>query len=271
MGDNQLINGQYLLVREIDRGGSATVYFGIDQFRGFPVAIKIPHPSRFTDSAARRQFRLEANLYLQLQHPNIVQLTDLYIQNDTTYYLIMDYVDGLTLNKYIAQKTGPIPEGKAKNFMLQILQGIGYAHQKKVVHRDIKPNNVMITNSDEKIKVLDFGIAIPEKQKQQSKIEGTPMYMSPEQIDSVHIDHRSDIYSLGVTLHQMLTGKLPYQPNSTRREVFDKIKTEKLPRAISLYPFVSEGMQRIIDKATEKNPEKRFQSCNEFAEALAKL
>jgi len=262
----------YHIAKEIGAGGAATVYFGVDRWDGKAVAIKIPDINQFRDEAARTNFIREANLYLYLKHPNIVSLHDFIIEREgkKNFYLIMEYVEGKTLDNYISNLTGPIPNDKAIQLFRQVLKAMAYAHQKGNLHRDIKPSNIMIRN-DGVVKVLDFGISIPlSEKKRNNAVIGTPMYMSPEQVDAKQLDRRSDIYSLGVTLYQMLTGSLPYDSNLTLDDLFTLIRTKPLPRAKSIYAGVSDKMQEIIDKATDKKPDKRFQTCEEFEFFLLK-
>lgn len=255
----------------IGQGGAGVVYEAVDMRSGYRVAIKSLYKSKFKDEAIRRKFKTEANHYLYLEHPNIVALKD-FIASNEMYYLVMEYVEGFTLDQYVANTTGPIPQERAVVIFVQLLAAIEHAHKQGVIHLDIKPGNVMITHKGI-VKVLDFGISLTKDPvyEDDAKIYGTPLYMSPEQVTrNATIDLRTDIYSLGVTLFQIVTGMPPYS-GITRHTLVQKIKTEPLPRAQQLYPFVSDQMQAIIDKATKKLPELRFQSCEEFQMALMKL
>ncbi|MEO1652689.1 MAG: protein kinase, partial [Bacteroidota bacterium] len=179
-----------------------------------------------------------------------------------------------SLDAYIKHTSGPIPETKALFFFNQVLDGLSYAHKRDVIHRDIKPSNIMIT-SEADVKILDFGIAKILKSNlggltKTGTQPGTVLYMSPEQVRGESIDQRSDIYSLGLTFFEMLTGQCPYDPNTDSDfKIFEKILNEPLPLAQNIYPAVSDKMQAIIDKATAKNPAERFQSCEEFKIALS--
>jgi serine/threonine protein kinase len=185
----------------------------------------------------------------------------------------MEYVEGKTLDEYIQTVSGPIPEIKAIPLFSQILDGFAYAHEQGVIHRDVKPANIMVTGRD-KMKILDFGIAKLLSQKTNTLTQagtkmGTVLYMSPEQVKGEPVDKGSDIYSLGVTFFQMLTGKGPYDElDATEFTISNKIVHEPLPRAKSFYPNISERMQAVIDKATAKNAADRFRDCLEFKEAL---
>jgi serine/threonine protein kinase len=261
----------YQIQRPIGKGGMGMVYLAIHAQIGRKVAIKELHKNFVGDLALRERFRNEATLLAQLEHPHIVKLYD-YIEKPDALYLIMEYVDGMPMETYIEQISGPIPEKKAIQLLLKILDALAYAHQKDIVHRDIKPSNIMITHSGE-VKILDFGIAKainnPNSQLTDVGVRmGTLYYMSPEQLRGQRLDARSDLYSLGVTFFQMLTAHCPYPPELSEYEVSQKIVQEPLPRAQSLYPGVSDSLQAVLDKATAKLPDQRFQSAEAFSAAL---
>lgn len=212
------LGSQYNFIKRVGMGGTGVVNLAIDTHSGFPVAIKSLHASVMsTNPEMSNKLRIEANIYLMLAHPNIVKLKN-FIINETTH-LVMEYIDGRPLDEYIQQVTGPIPSEVSIAMFKEIVTGIGYAHNKRiaipgydgVLHLDIKPSNVLINNTGE-IKIIDYGISQGTAQEREDKIMGTPMYMSPEQFDlSKDLDNRTDIYSLGVLLHQMLTGTTPYK------------------------------------------------------------
>jgi serine/threonine protein kinase len=207
----------------------------------------------------------------ELQHPNIVSLLD-YHEDEFGLYLIMEYIDGKPLDEYIEQVSGPIPEETVTLFFKQALAAFQYAHEKKVVHRDIKPSNLIITNEG-KLKVLDFGIAkiVGNDNYKLTKTgahTGSVYYMSPEQVRGFDVDYRSDIYSLGITLYQMLTGYNPYVDLTTEYDIFEQIVKVPLADPRTKYPAVSEHMVQVINKSTQKNPLDRFNSCNDFSKSL---
>ena len=254
------------IIDEIGSGGTANVLRGVDLNNGRLVAVKVLWSSLFKSDDLKQRFIFEANQYLYLNHPGIVALKDFIIKEDA-YYLVMEYIDGQNLDEYINKVTGPMPEHKAVSIMLEVLDAVGYAHNNNVLHLDIKPANIMIDNNN-KIKLLDFGISNEAQKQNNGQIMGSPLYMSPEQIKGKNINKPSDIYSLGITFFQMLTGTTPYSGNMTRQELFAKVLEGNLPKANSFYPFVTDKIQKIIDKATELDSDKRYQSTDEFSSQL---
>ncbi len=254
----------------LGEGGMGNVYLAEHAQLGRKVAIKMLHPRLASNESLRKRFLNEASAMAHLQHPNIVGLLD-YVESDEGLFLIMEYVQGEELDIHIREVSGPIAEEKAKVLMSEILDAFNYAHNQGVVHRDIKPSNLLMTN-DGRVKVLDFGIAkMLDDDKSMTKTGtqmGTVLYMSPEQVKGEKIDARTDIYSLGVTLYQMVTGRAPYSGDTTEYEVYTQIVKEPLPKASSVYPGVSGKIESIIDRATQKDKESRFQSCAEMKSAL---
>jgi serine/threonine protein kinase len=266
----QILN--YKIASLLGEGGMGSVYLAVHTQLNRKVAIKALNPSLVKNPGIRARFKNEAATLSGLHHPSIVILFD-YLEEEEALYLIMEYVEGKTLEEYIQTVSGPIPEIKAIPLFSQVLDGFAYAHEQGVIHRDVKPANIMITDR-EKIKILDFGIAKLLSQKSHTLTQtgvkmGTVLYMSPEQVKGEKVDKRSDVYSLGVTLFQMLTGRGPYDdPDATEFAVYNKIVHEPLPPAKTFYPNISDRIQAIISKATAKNPDERFQDCQEFKNAL---
>jgi len=260
----QILN--YKLTSLIGEGGMGNVYLAQHVHLDRKVAIKMLHPRFTTNDALRKRFRNEALVVSKLNHPNIVRLLD-YLELDEGLFLIMEYVEGKELDVYIKKESGPINEKDATLFTQQILAGLQYAHSEGVVHRDIKPSNIIFT-ADGKAKILDFGIAkILDGNNNLTKTGtqmGTVLYMSPEQVTGKKIDQRTDIYSLGVTIFQMVTGRTPYNSNTTEFEIYTQIVNDPLPKASSIYPGVSVQFEAIITKATAKDLDDRFQSCQEI-------
>lgn len=262
----------YQIESLIGEGGVGKVYLATHTQLGRKVAIKVLNPALVNHTEVRERFRNEATTLSALQHINIITLYD-YLEDERGLFLIMEFASGSSLDQYIRKTSGPIPEQKTIYFFNQILDGFAYAHNKGVIHRDIKPSNIIVTN-DADIKILDFGIAKILKEGKMSMTKtgaklGTVLYMSPEQVKGQVVDIRTDIYSLGITLFEMLTGRCPYDELAlSEYEVYHKIVQEPLPLAKSFYPNISDRMQAIIDKATSKDPMRRFQTCEEFKIAL---
>ncbi len=265
-----LIN-DYEIDEIVDKGGMSTVYLGVHRKLKRKAAVKMLNPVLATNPMYIERFKNEALLLSKLNHPNIIALYD-YVENEFGYFLITELVEGQTLDNYIDEITGPMPESKAVKLMLQILDAIAHIHSKNILHRDIKPGNFIIT-ADDNVKVIDFGIAksidqnSPTFTKDGSKV-GTTIFMSPQQVRGQVLDRRSDIYSLGATLFQMLTGQYPYDRNQSEYDIYNKIVNEDFPDPKLFYVGVSEKMRTIIKKATQKKPLDRYQSCDEFSFAL---
>jgi serine/threonine protein kinase len=261
----------YRLIQFIGDGGMGQVWLAEHAHLGRKVAIKSLHPQFARNQAIRARFKQEASTLAHLHHPTIVALHD-YIEAEDAAYLVMEYVDGIPLDDYIKNHSGPIPDPLLRDMFGQILEGFIYAHGQKIVHRDIKPGNFLVTPQG-KVKILDFGIAkiLTDTDRKLTKTGmnmGTVYYMSPEQVKGEAVDYRSDIYSLGVTLFQMATGRSPYPQDTTEFYVYDQIVNHPLPAASAFYPGVTAGMEAIIARATAKVPDQRFQDCRAFLEAV---
>lgn len=265
----QILN--YRIERLIGEGGMGNVYLGVHTHIGRKVAIKALNPTLAKNPEIRERFKNEASMLSQLHHPNIVQLYD-YVEMDQGVFLVMEYAEGQTLDEYIEKVTGPIPEEKAIPMFSKILDGVAYAHKKNVVHRDIKPSNIIIS-AEGMVKILDFGIAkiIGDTSHKLTKTGtklGTVLYMSPEQVKGETLDFHTDIYSLGITLFEMLTGRCPFDKTTSEYEVYKKIVEEPLPDARTFYPAVSAHLSSVIFKSTDKDINARYQSCAEFKKDL---
>lgn len=262
----------YKIVKIIGKGGMGNVYYAQHETLNRCAAIKMLHMDLTHKEQVTKRFEQEAKLLDDLNHDNIVKLLDFGI-HDGRPYLLMEHIDGKAFDDYIKTVSGPVPEEKALEYILQVLEAVGYAHKKGIVHRDIKPSNFMITESG-KIKILDFGIAkiISEdgdalKTKTGQRI-GSLAYMSPEQIKGGKIDAKTDIYSIGVALMQMVTGREPYSKEMSEWDISHEIVYEKLPRIKDIYPHASDAVQNIIDKATSKDLNDRYSTCEEFAQSV---
>ena len=263
----------YEILRKIGEGAQGEVYLAKDKRLGRKVAIKSLHVDLITNTVLKERFIGEAKLLGQLSHSSIVSLYD-YVVDTSGYHLIMEYLKGNQLDDYINKVSGPINEIRAIDIFLQVLDGIHHIHKLNIVHRDIKPSNIIIDEND-KTKLLDFGIAKdysndPNLTVVGQSVGGTPMYMSPEHISNAKITVQSDIYSLGVTFWNMLTGKAPYEGLSLAK-IYSKIENEELPPIEKIYPFASKKLNDIIKKATAKDPKKRYDSCLSFIRAIEDL
>lgn len=259
----------YTIDSKISEGGMGIVYAGHHNTLGRKVAIKVLLPELANDPQIIERFINEANTLSKLTHQNIVSLYDL-TNFENNLYLIMEYIDGVPLDRVISQN-GAFHPDRCIDIFNKILEGFRYAHSKGIVHRDIKPSNIML-QTDDVPKILDFGIAkIVEGNAKLTKTGtrlGSVMYMSPEQVLGRDVDFRSDIYSLGVTLFEMITGSAPYGSTTSEYEIQTNIVNNTLYPLTEIRQDLNPVFQHVINKATEKDPAKRFQTCAEFVNAL---
>tara|TARA_B110000285_G_scaffold194199_1_gene223698 strand:- start:250 stop:1704 length:1455 start_codon:yes stop_codon:yes gene_type:complete len=262
---------QYLIKSLLGEGGMGNVYLGEHTSIGRKVAIKVLRPELASNQEIRSRFKNEASVMAHLQHPGIVSLFD-YVEQDDGLYLIMEYVQGQELAHKIEGLSQPMNINEASRIMILILEAFECAHNSGIVHRDVKPANILIDKSNN-VKVLDFGIAkiVGSEQFNLTKAGsqvGTAYYMSPEQVKAHSLDKRSDIYSLGVTFYEMLVGFCPYKSLTSEYEISDAIVNEPLVSLVETmgdeYSFVWD----VIKKATEKKVTNRYQSCSEMIQAL---
>lgn len=261
----------YKILDKINEGGMGVIYLAKHKFLERNAAIKVLKASFSKNNDIKERFFHEAKTLSMLDHPYIVKILD-FDQYEDNFYIIMEYVEGVTLEDHIGYKSGLIPEEKAKELFTKILSGLGYAHTKDVVHRDIKPSNVII-DSNFNPKILDFGIArLLTSDNRLTKVGGrmgSPLYMSPEQCLGKETDFHSDIYSIGVTLYEALTAKHPFEnENDSDYALQSRIINENpLPPSYH-YPLISKHMEFIIATALSKNPYERFNSCFAFIDAF---
>lgn len=255
----------YRVTRLIQEGGTSAVYQGIDLRSGNIVAIKALFSNKAKDEFILERFREEANHYLLLTHPNIPKLVD-FVVDEGRMYLIMEYIEGVDMSKYL-QTNGPLDENMMIHFFSMILDTIGYLHSQGILHLDIKPSNIMVTE-DFGIKILDLGIsAMASEGETRKKKCGSPSFMAPEQVKGEKLGYYTDIYQIGVTLFNMITGELPYN-GSSQKEIFDNIQNQSIPSLKDYQTLVDEGMQDIIEKALQKEGSDRYASCEEFLNAM---
>ena len=257
-------NGRYELSTQVARGGTAQVYLARDLLLDRPVALKVLFPELSSDHTFVERFRREAQAAANLSHPNIVPVFD-WGQSDSTYFIVMEYVDGEALSSIIKSQA-PLDQSQAASITSDIAKALSYAHRHGVVHRDVKPGNVLIT-SDGQVKVTDFGIAramgSDEQVTQTGLVMGTATYFSPEQAQGLDVDGRSDIYSLGVVLYEMLTGKPPFSGENPVSIAYQHVReTPTPPRSVN--PSISASLEAIVSQAMAKLPAERYQSADEF-------
>jgi serine/threonine protein kinase/formylglycine-generating enzyme required for sulfatase activity len=258
----------------IGRGGMGQVYLGTDP-QGHRVAIKEMLAQYVSDPHLRKRFHQEVNILSQLEHSSIVKMYASF-EECGNLYLVMEYVEGETIEQYV-QRRGVLSEKEAATIMSQILSALDYAHSKGFVHRDIKPSNIMI-RPDGSACLLDFGIAKDMKRTDSGSgltttfgmTIGTVGYMSPEQAEGLSIDHRTDIYSLGCVLFYMLTGQHAVKEESNEIKTRIAIINKPFPKAKLYNPNLSNDIQKVLDRATDKDMTKRVQSCWEFNNELIK-
>lgn len=260
---NGTILRDYYILRQLGTGGMGEIYLAEEALLDRQVAIKRLNPQLTSDPQFSERFINEARIQAKLQHQNIVSLYNFFVE-DGIYYMVMEYAPGITLKELIA-KTGPIPEQRTMFIFRQIIDALGYAHEKQIIHRDIKPSNIIIA-PDDNVKVMDFGIArlLSDKHLTHTGAKlGTLFYMSPEQVKAAKdIDHRTDIYSAGIVLYEMLTGKLPYKADTDSDfDVMLEIVNNELPDPRETYKFISDKAVAAIYKATQKQRESRYHDC----------
>ena len=259
---------QYQLVELIARSGMASIFKAVDQMSGATVAIKVPYLQFESEVVFYSRFQREEGVGRRLNHPNIIKV--LTPQHKSRMYIAMEYVDGISL-RAIMRDERPLKAERALNFARQICEAMVYMHAQRVVHRDLKPENALVT-ADGQVKLMDFGIALDESARRLtwtglSTTIGTPDYMSPEQVSGRHGDARTDIYALGTTLYEMLTGNLPFQAPNVYAMM--RAKTGDDPQPPSRFvPDIDPHLEEIILHAIERLPRNRYQSAAEMLEDL---
>jgi serine/threonine-protein kinase len=263
----------YRFESEIAHGGMGIVYRGVHTIFDQVVAIKAIFPELTLNPELRERFMNEARIQYKLQHPNIVQLREFLIDQGK-FYIVMEFIEGATLTHHMRQLGRPMMASEAIPIFQQALEGLGFAHTQGVIHRDIKPSNIMLTRGGV-AKLTDFGIARAlgsAKLTRTGTALGTPAYMSPEQIQGAKLDQRTDIYSMGVTLYEMLAGRVPFERPKDSDSDFpilsahiNQAPTPPSQLVAEIPPFI----EAAILRALEKRPENRFATCQEFQAAVA--
>jgi len=264
---DQMID-RYKIVEKIGEGGMAIVYQALDTLMDRTVALKVIRPMQNPEKGFLKRFEREARALARLSHPNIVHVLE-FGEHEGQPFLVMDYVEGGTL---MDRMGSPMPDAEAIRLVLPIAKALGYAHQKGIVHRDVKPGNILFSASGDPM-LTDFGLVKLLDKEESIKLTrmgtgvGTPEYSSPEQCFGGEIDQRADIYSLGIVLYELVTGRKPFSAN-TPREVVIKQSIEMPPKPRDIVPEISADLEKIILKALEKKPPDRFPDMASFVEAL---
>jgi serine/threonine-protein kinase len=265
--DRRKLGDRYNVDRSVGRGGMAQVYEGTDTVLGRTVAIKVLAPQYARDEAFVERFRREAQAVARLNHPGVVSVYDTG-SDDGVHYIVMEYVPGRTLAQVLEQEGRLQPE-RAAEIARSVAQALSFAHSSGVIHRDVKPGNIMLGSSGG-VKVMDFGIAralSSQTLTQTATVLGTASYLSPEQAQGEAMDARSDIYSLGVVLYEMLTGRPPFSGDTPVAVAYKHVREDpQLPSALA--PEVGPDLEAIVMKAMAKNPANRYSSAQEMAEDL---
>ena len=264
-----LFDGRYRIVRKLGSGGMATVYLAEDQELGRRVAIKILNERHANDDQFVERFRREAKNAAGLSHPNIVSIYDRG-EAEGTYYIAMEHLHGRNLKELISAR-GPAPVHIAVDVTRQVLAALANSHKNGIVHRDIKPHNVMI-DDDRRVKVTDFGIARAgtSQMTEAGSIVGTAQYLSPEQARGAGVDQRSDLYAVGVVLYELLTGKVPFTGESPV-EIAMKHLSDTPPPPSELNPEVPEELDLVVMRALAKDPARRYQSAEQMNADLERI
>ncbi|MBI5431192.1 MAG: protein kinase [Nitrosomonadales bacterium] len=262
--------GKYEVVRELGSGATSTVYLATDPFNGQQVAVKLFDLGILRDPSRAKVYRkllmTEASLAGKLSHPHIAKILDAVMEGDVNY-VVMEYVEGSTLEQY-AEVDKLLPISTIAEIAYKCCKALEYAQHQGVIHRDIKPANILLRGETD-IKISDFGAAaLMGSQSTQVSGVGSPAYMSPEQVREARLTHQTDIYSLGVVMYRLLTGKLPFDASNNHSMIYHIINIDPPPPS-TFRPEIPAEMDRIVRRAMEKDTAKRYQAWDEFASDLA--
>ena len=265
------IDGRYEILEEIGKGGMAHVYKSRDKSLNRLVAVKVLKEDYKDDKEFVRRFNVEAQAAASLSNPHIVSIYDVGCENGM-HYIVMEYIEGETLKEYI-DRVGVLPWREAANYSIQICEGIEEAHNNSVIHRDIKPQNIIMA-SDGVLKVTDFGIARASTQATMTMANnntiGTAHYLSPEQARGGYTDERTDIYSMGVVMYEMLTGQLPFDDNSPVAIAIKHLQETATP-ITDINPDVPNALEQIVMKAMSKEQDSRYSSITDMISDIKKV
>ena len=260
---------RYRVTEKIGSGGMADVYKAVDEVLGRTVAVKVLHAQYAADPSFVARFRQEAQAAANLSHPGIVNIYD-WGKDDSTYYIVMEYVRGTDLKALVTEK-GPVEPSKAAEYAAQVAAALTVAHGYDIIHRDIKPHNIVLT-PDGSIKVMDFGIARAgnTQMTQTGSVLGTAHYVSPEQAQGRTLDPRTDLYSLGVVLYELATGRVPFDGDSPVAVALKQVNEEPVaPRQVN--PNIPPSLEAVIMRAMAKNPADRYASAEEMRRDLMRV
>ena len=267
--EGRLFDGRYRMIRRIGSGGMARVFLAEDVDLHRDVAIKILHDRYSEDAQFVERFAREARAAAGLNHPNIVAIYDRG-QFEGSYYIAMEYLDGETLKDVIIRE-GPLPERRAIDITLQLLAALRFAHRREIIHRDVKPHNVMVLR-DGRVKVADFGIARAgdSEMTEAGSIVGTAQYLSPEQARGQHVGPESDLYSVGVVLYEMLTGRVPFTGDSAVAIAMKHVQETPVPPR-QIVPSIPPELEAVVQRAMAKDPALRYHSADEMGMDLDRV
>jgi serine/threonine-protein kinase len=262
--------GNCEIIEEIGSGGMATVFKAVQRPLGRTVAIKALKPSIAVDSQFARRFEREAHFMASLQHENILHVHD-FLKDGASMYIVMEYVQGIDLFDLL-ERRAQLPVDVAAIIALQVARALDYAHFRGIVHRDVKPANIMVSRQGE-VKLMDFGIARDDTMRDLTETGtglGTPSYMSPEQILGDKLDFRSDLFSLGIVLYQMVTGQKPFVEDDSHT-VMQKIRLDRYIAPRKLNPLVPRALEHIMARCMEKMPANRYGSTQALIDDLVEF
>jgi eukaryotic-like serine/threonine-protein kinase len=270
MAENPILNNRYRLIEQIGSGGMAVIYKAQDMELGRLVTVKVLRPSLVSDPEFLMRFKREAQAAANLSHPNIVIVYDVGQDGPKTHYIVMEYVPGQDLKKLIrARSSFEVDEALA--IIIEVCKGVGYAHRAGLVHCDVKPQNILVT-PDNRIKVTDFGIAralTGAAPQVEDMVWGSPHYFSPEQAAGETPTPASDVYSVGVVLFELLTGRLPFTGSDYQALAMAHLK-EQPPSILDLNPALPPELDKIIRKVMSKEPSARYRTADQLGRILEK-